>query len=124
MALILDDKYPEIPGILARIADEILTGAGGLPPEKAGILAMQIAEAARHEFGGSNPYWPKGNNWKLSGRDRELWDRFNGHNYFQLSKETGLCEMRIRQIIERIRREERATRQGRMDGPGFDLPAP
>lgn len=121
MALILDEKYPEVPATLARLADEILTAAG-LPPDRSSMLAMQIAESARYEFGGDAPYWPKSNNWKLAKRDQELWDRFTGDNYAQLAKETGLCQMRIRQIIERIRRAEKASRQGKLEGEGFDIP--
>lgn len=122
MALILDDNYPEVPATLARIADEILT-TSGLKTEVAGVLAMRIAEAARHEFGGGSPYWPKGHNWELSQRDKDLWTRFNGQNYHQLAKETGLSEMRIRQIIERIRRDNMKRNQAKFGGEGFDLPA-
>lgn len=110
MALILDDKYPEVPATLARLADEILT-TNGIDPQKAGVLAMRIAEAARHEFGGTTPYWPKSYNPQLLERDKALYARFNGRNYHELAKSSGLCEMRIRQIIERFRAADRATRQ-------------
>ena len=108
--LILDDKYPETPATLARLAYEILTSAN-IQPQEAGVLAMRIAEAVRHEFGGTTPYWPKNYNPQLLQRDKELYARFNGHNYHELAKIYGLSEMRVRQIIERCRAADRTARQ-------------
>lgn len=110
MSLILDDKYPETPAALARLAYEILIETG-LPPQQAGVLAMRIAEGARHEFGGTTPYWAKNYNPQLRERDKELYAKFNGRNYSELAKAHGLCEVRVRQIIERCRRADRAARQ-------------
>ncbi len=111
MSLILDDDYPEAPGIIARLADEILTRRG-VEKQLAGVVAMEIAEAARVEFQGTAPYWNKDTLQKITARDREIYAKFTGKNHAQLAHEYNLTTVRIYTIIKRVQLAEFTSRQG------------
>lgn len=120
MSLILDDDYPEALALIANAAYMWLTGRLKLDHQTANEGALAIAEAARRELGGGNHYIPKGTDWELSRRDREIYAKFHGNNYDLLAREYDLTEMRIRQIIDRCRRADIRARQA----PLFPLDPP
>lgn len=112
MSIILDDDYPEAPGIIARLADEILTRRG-VDRNLAGVVAMEIAEAARVEFQGTAPYWNKDTLQKITARDREIYAKHSrGITPAQLAHEYNLTTVRIYTIIKRVQLAEFTSRQG------------
>jgi Mor family transcriptional regulator len=116
VALIIDDDYPELLALIANAAYTWLTLRLKFDHQTAAEAALSIAEAARKELGGGHLYLPKGQEWELSRRDREIYGKFRGDNYTQLAREYRLTEMRIRQIIERCRKADIRARQSRLFG--------
>lgn len=111
--LILDDAYPEV---LADIAREIHTRLMDhplvkLPHPIAAEVALGVAESVRHNIGGVAVYIPRGQNYELSLRDKQMWADFRGDNYGDLARKYEMSEMRVRQIMERIGKVEKAKRQ-------------
>lgn len=82
----------------------------------AATVCVQVAHAAR-EIGGRQIYLAKLAA-ELAPRDRAIFAEFNGRNHAQLAKKYGLTEMRVRQILETMQKEEFARRQGNL--PGLD----
>lgn len=111
MALMLDDDYPEALGLIANAAYTLLVERLKLDHQAAAEIALSIAERARKELGGGHHYLPKGRDYELSRRDRQIYAKFRGDNYPQLAREFALTEMRIRQIVERCRRADIQARQ-------------
>lgn len=83
-------------------------------PRLAEIVADQVDRVALR-CGGGQFYLPKGLALKLSQRDREIYERFNGRNKRELAREYGVTETRIDQIVAAIRRAEFERRQGKID---------
>ena len=59
--------------------------------------ARRFADAVCREFAGEKFYVNK--KVYYSQRDREIRGAFNGRNYAELSKQFGLCERQIRNIV-------------------------
>ena len=79
--------------------------------------AQQVLSQLRHvsdQMGGFNFYLAKNAGFGLDERDRRMWEEFRG-DYRAMAKKYGITEMRARQVIETARREEMASRQGRLD---------
>ncbi|WP_343590127.1 Mor transcription activator family protein [Paracidovorax wautersii] len=80
-------------------------------------VLQQLAVVVDH-MGGRSVYLAKGVMVVLSARDREICARFRGDNYYELAREYGLTEMRVRQIVDAWQRTKFRERQGRL--PGLD----
>ena len=79
--------------------------------------ARQVRDQLRHvsdRLGGFNFYLAKNQLAELDERDRAMWHEFRG-DYRAAAQKYGITEMRARQIIDAIRREEIAKRQGTLD---------
>ncbi|AWI78618.1 transcriptional regulator [Parazoarcus communis] len=111
MSLMLDDDYPEALGLIANAAYTWLVEHLKLDHQTAAEAALSIAERARKELGGGHQYIPKGRDYELSRRDRQIYGKFHGDNYTQLAREFDLTEMRIRQIVDRCRKADIKARQ-------------
>jgi Mor family transcriptional regulator len=99
-----DKTYPEI---LADLADQIgmkLVGAG-LDEVRAADIGFDIAEHVRKHWGKHPFYLPAGVAYELSLRDREIYERYDGHNHDELAKAYDRTVVRIYQIIKRVRTE-------------------
>lgn len=111
---LLGDEYPEL---LREIATEMFVALSeheavkAAGEEELARIAYRVAENVRQQLGGALHYVPRGTSHDVSLRDREIFDKFRG-DYQPLAREYGLCEMRIRQIVERCRRAEKKKRQG------------
>jgi len=108
-------KYPEV---LKTMAVELYVSLSGdaavrqvLSDDERAALAFRATEAVRRAHGGFSHYFGKGLAYELSVRDREIYRRFSGDNYDALAREYDLTEMRIRQIINACREEDRRLRQ-------------
>lgn len=117
--LILDDTYPEV---LADIAREIHMQLMNhplvkLPHPIAAEVALGVAEKVRHNIGGVAVYIPRGRDYELSLRDKQMWADFKGDNYGELARKYEKSEMRIRQIMERIGKCEKSKRQQNLFEP-------
>ncbi|PLX97303.1 MAG: transcriptional regulator [Desulfuromonas sp.] len=107
------EKYPEILRDLHDGLVEILTEAGA-SDDDADRLAFAAAEKIRKRWAGLAVYIPKGKEWELTDRDREIWRRFVGHNKRALCREYGISEQRLYQVVARVREEEFKRKQMRL----------
>jgi Mor family transcriptional regulator len=106
------DKYPEILADVAATAGEFLQKSG-LPADRAADIGFQLAEFVRTRWGGHKIYISKAESYMLSRRDLEIWHAFDGTTakIAELATKYNLSEMRIYQIIKRVKTEELRHRQ-------------
>jgi Mor family transcriptional regulator len=113
---LVDDAYPERLREIAEYLflhlaeDTELVAAVG--HSRLAALALGQTDRLSSELGGGNFYMHKGVHFRLSKRDRQIWDDFNGHNIPELVKKYKLTDVRIGQIIDTARRADLARRQG------------
>ena len=123
MHALLDPAYPENLRMVAEwlfvqlVEDEEVIE---IPMEPArlsalALLALRQTERLSAELGGMNFYLNKGVRYRASLRDREMFARFNGRNYDELARTSGLTPMRVRQIIGAMMADEIGRRQGKLD---------
>lgn len=114
------DRYPEVLRTMAVELYVQLTStpalAAVLPANDAALMAFRVTEAVRQTHSGMSFYIGKGVQYECSARDREIYSRFNGMNYVELARQYDLTEMRVRQIINACREEDRRRRQGDLFG--------
>jgi len=98
------------PGLLLDLHDSLSDQLikSGLEPGKASDIAYTVTEHIHKTWAGQQLYVPKSVELKCATRNQDIYRRFNGKNFTELSREYGLTEMRIRQIIKE-QREKRAS---------------
>lgn len=111
--LFLDASYPEVLADIARTLHECLMQDPRikLPHPVAAEVAMKVTEHLRLTIGGAATYIPRGINYELTLRDRQVWADFKGDNYHELARKYDLTEMRVRQIVNLAMRADKARRQ-------------
>ena len=82
-----------------------------VPGDVANEIALATSESVRLKLGGGQTYLQKGVSYENAARNKELWEKFSGDNYKELADLSGLCIMRVRQIINEQRIKERERRQ-------------
>lgn len=105
------------PELLLDLAQQVAHALGELiavDQERAEHIGKAVAERMAAHWGGQNIYFPMGLTMKLSRRDRQIYDKFNGHNQNELAREFGVSVQWIYKIIKAVRKEEVARRQGDM----------
>lgn len=109
----IDPAYPEVLADIARVIHEQLMAdpRAALEHPVAAEIALACSEHVRRHFGGALIYLPRGNNYELSLRDREIWLDFKGDNYHELMRKYNLTEVRLRTIIAKATAHDKATRQ-------------
>ncbi len=105
-----DENYPELLTELAAYVGEVLQKRGQ-PAEVAAEIGFETAEHVRRNWAGHSLYLPKGQEFDLSRRDLEIYHLFNGRNVALLADRFRLTEVRIYQIIKRVRTEDMRRRQ-------------
>lgn len=110
-----DTLYPEILIDLRDSLTELLIESGAAPLQ-AKDLAFAAAERIRKRWAGLAVYIPKGRDWELDQRDREIFRRFDGTNKHALCREFEITEQRLYQVVARVRAEEVEKRQMKLFG--------
>jgi Mor family transcriptional regulator len=113
-SLFLDESYPEVLADIARTVHERLMARARLAHQEAAEIALDVAEHVRKNIGGVATYIPRGLSYELSLRDRQIWSEFKGDNHAELARKYDMTEMRVRQIIDRAARADRAARQQKL----------
>lgn len=111
---LLGDDYPErlremATCMYAQLLDE--QDLQSLGRDRLAQLAAQLTNALSAELGGGNFYMHKAVAWRLSQRDRQLVNEFNGSNIPWLAHRYRLTETRVRQILAAAKAEEFQRRQ-------------
>lgn len=107
-------KGPELLVELAQHTANILSEIIEIDP----VLADQIGEAVANRmmqvWGGQNVYFPMGLVWRVSMRDREIFNEFNGKNHHELARKFGVSVQWIYSVVKRVRKEELDRLQGKL----------
>lgn len=98
-------KYPKNLRELAHFFYEDLSEFG-MPDDLAIYFAFRAAEVIRKKLGGSQFYVSKGSNYHVAIRNSEIMKRFDGKNYSQLSREAGLTERQLYNIVKQDREKK------------------
>jgi len=107
-------KGPELLIDLAQHVSVTLIELLTLDQDKAEQLGREIADRMAAHWGGQNIYFPMGLCLKLSQRDQQIFDEFNGTNHSDLARKYGVSLQWIYKIVKTVRQEELAKRQGRL----------
>lgn len=105
----------QAPELLRDMTDKIklaLSELCRLDDDKAGEIATLIVDRMAADWGGQNIYFPMGLVYKLSKRDRQIYDDFNGANHADLARRYSVTVTHIYRIIRAVREEEFRRRQG------------
>ncbi len=105
------------PELLVDLADHVsftLVELLAMDQDKARQVGVEIADRMATHWGGQNVYFPMGLSYRLSRRDREIYDEFNGTNHSDLARKYGVSLQWIYKIVKAVRQEETARRQGDM----------
>ncbi|MCU1717439.1 Mor transcription activator family protein [Pseudomonas sp. 5P_3.1_Bac2] len=104
-------KSPELLLDLTQHVAHALAELTALDASHAEQVASAVAERMAAHWGGQNIYFPMGLSIRLSRRDRQVYDKFNGHNQSELAREFGVSLQWVYKIIKAVRKEEIARRQ-------------
>lgn len=108
----------EIVKRLVEIGATRLTEDAGVPAEQARFVMREVAHEFCAEWGGDRVYLPKDVELPLEKRDREIWERFNGTNAWELSRDFNLTHRQVRYILKHMRK--RAVELNQRELPGLD----
>lgn len=100
----------------ADIAQETVQDLLPVNDDEAREVGRQIALRIAEEYGSTQFYLAKGVAYRLDARDQEIFDKFNGRNYLELSREFKVSDRHIRRVINRARAIATARNQGDMFG--------
>ena len=92
--------YIELENCINNLCTEKL----GLDKEGGECIANGVSEFLMQHFAGQNITFPVDYLAKLAVRDLEIYQKFNGSNYFELAKEYCLSETGVRRVISRTRK--------------------
>ncbi|AOJ71022.1 MULTISPECIES: Mor transcription activator family protein [Burkholderia] len=107
-------KGPELLVDLAQHVSVALKELAAMKTDEADQLGREIADRMAAHWGGQNVYFPMGVSYKLSQRDRRIYDEFRGDNHGELARKYGVSIQWIYKIIKAVGREETAARQKRL----------
>lgn len=107
-------KSAELINHMVSVGRALMVERLGVDEEVATELARDYAHELATHFGGQLFYFPMDLAFTLSKRDREIFERFNGHNHEALAREYRLSVQHIYKVVEQVRREETARRQGKL----------
>ncbi len=105
-------KGPELLLDLAQHTAAALAELLQIDQELAEHAGKEIANRMAAHWGGQNIYFPMGLTYKLSQRDQQIFDDFNGQNHSDLARKYGVSLQWIYKIVKAVRQEELARRQG------------
>lgn len=83
-----------------------------LAPIAASLIANAVADHLADHWGGQNLSFPKDYRRKLSERELEAYERFNGENFDTLARDFGMTERGMRKLIARVRDRLRRNSMG------------
>ena len=106
--------------LIADMADQIEACLRSQLPEigkdEARMVGRRVSRYMAQHWGGQNMYFPKDHYGRLSARDKEIWDKFNGHNQIELAAEYDLTMQHIYRILKAAAEHHRAKNQADLFG--------
>lgn len=119
----MSDFRSKGPELLLDLTEHIAVALGELvamESAKAQHVAKEVSDRMAAHWGGQNIYFPMGLSIKLSRRDRQIYDEFNGSNHSDLARKYGASLQWIYKIVKAARKEHIARLQGDMFSPATD----
>lgn len=110
----LRERAPEFLGDLMDHLSEVLVD-GGVDRDQAAVFALYAVVRLRHRWAKQLIYFAEGRAIDLHTRNKAIWDAFNGRNVDELAARYRVSRVWIYRIIEDMRRDELATRQGSLN---------
>ena len=107
-------KSSELINHMVSVGSALISERLGVDKEIATELARDFAHRLATDFGGQLFYFPKDMAMTLTTRDRRLWEAFTGSNHNDLARQFGLSIGQVYKILDLVRREELARRQGKL----------
>lgn len=111
---VFDASAPELIKDLAFTVAVMAVTHYDLSPATANKLGVDVALAFADEVGGNQFYIPITESVKLSARNLEIYDRFNGSNHRQLAKEYGCSVTWIYTLVKRVRTQMQDKNQPKL----------
>ena len=115
----VDDKKRrelELLEELAKHTSRLLQEILGVESEASKHVGQEVANYMATTWGGQSVYIPKGVSISISKRHLEIYAEFNGHNHAELAQKYAFSMPWIYRIVQLMRAEELARRQGRLFG--------
>jgi Mor family transcriptional regulator len=113
-------KGPELLTDLTEHIAVALVELVSMEADAARHVAQEVSDRMAAHWGGQNLYFPMGLSVKLSRRDRQIYEEFNGTNHSELARKHGVSLQWIYKIVKAVRKDEIARRQVDMFAPLTD----
>ncbi|MCM2494578.1 Mor transcription activator family protein [Burkholderia glumae] len=104
-------KGPELLVDLSVQIAQALVELASIDTDQAEQIGREIADRMAGHWGGQNIYFPMGVSYRLSQRDRQIFEEFRGDNQAELARKFGVSLQWVYKIIKTVRREDIAARQ-------------
>lgn len=111
-----DNRPAELIADLEAQMVACLVSVSNIDRQTALVTAKQVSAHISTHWGGQLLYIPKNHLGKLSERDAEIWQKFNGNNHAALAKEYNLTMQQIYKIVKEASERERAKNQADLFG--------
>ena len=108
---VFDISAPELIKDLASTVVYVADKHYGLTPMQANKLGIDIALAFAEQAGGTQVYIPISLSIKITTRDLEMYEQFNGSNHNQLAKEFGCSTAWVYTVLKRVREKMKTLNQ-------------
>lgn len=104
----------------SQIIAQELVEALNIPQEQAEEVARQATNSICHRFARQLIYIPLDVEFKLTKRDLDLYNAWNGQNMEALVDQFQLSNVQIYKILKQVRQAQRAKNEPQL--PGFEYP--
>lgn len=119
----MSDFRSKGPELLVDLTEHVAAALSELVSMEDGTarhVAKEVADRMAAHWGGQNVYFPMGQAGKVSQRDRQIYEEFNGTNQSDLARKWGMSLQWIYKIVKAVRKDELARRQVDMFAPPVD----
>lgn len=113
-------KAPELLTDMRAHVTAALVELVSMQPDAADHVSREVVQRMASHWGGQNIYFPMGLSVKLSARDHQLFDEFDGTNHGELARKYGVSLQWVYKIVKQVRAEQLRAKQGTLfdDGAG------
>lgn len=105
------NKGPDMLTDLAQQVEASLRELVNMEQDRSEQVGQEVANRMAALWGGQLIYFPLGMKFKLTARDRKIWEEFSGHNQADLARKFGVSLQWIYKIIKAMRKEEQERLQ-------------
>lgn len=110
----MEERKAELIADMEEHMVACLVSVTNISKQDARMAARQVAAHLTKHWGGQILYFPKNHLGRLSGRDAEIWRKFNGRNHAELAREYNLTVQQIYKIVREAQALHRKKTQADM----------